>query len=91
MYGIFGRQTRLGPIGKPQSKSWSLNCTIFAMPEDRDSERRESLHEELKAIEVWDEAYRHDSDHKWLETVAFQNRQRRRNEILIDLQTLGKG
>lgn len=56
------------------------------MLQDRDSPHAERLRAELKAIELWDDAYRRSPSREWWETAAFQSRQQRRNEILVELQ-----
>ena len=61
------------------------------MLQDRGHQRAESLCAELKAIVIWDEFFRSRPNHRWWETVAFENRRRRRNEIITELKTLGEG
>jgi hypothetical protein len=61
------------------------------MLQDRAYQRAQSLRAELKAIELWDNAYWRSSQREWWETVAFESRQQRRSEIVAELVTLGQG
>lgn len=61
------------------------------MLQDTDCGRVERLRAELRAIELWDEAYWRSSHHEWWEKVALENRGRRRNEILRELQIIPDG